>query len=273
MTVKAVDSATIGSLSRFRFEIQNTTEEPIVLLEIDPDQPCEDSISLIRSLYGNIRFDEKRDEYIYDPLQQSKTSIPVSEGFLPPGEKWSLELSYRPFASSETFQIQYARASGAPVYRKRFGNAGDWSFSRKGTDSSLVILPSLAGMPKEIQQIVIAFEGLKGKENPKCFCQTLKQYVDEPPFSLYKEWDAGQTVEFKVGDKQNGIDPDRKSAGWKFLDRYDVIFGDGMYTHGEFVRISAADAPEFWKRIHGKYAIKRINYFFTDHYYDLEPFL
>jgi hypothetical protein len=64
--------------------------------------------------------------------------------------------------------------------------------------------------------------------------------------------------------------PNRNSAGWKFLDQYPVIFGDGMYTHGEFVKVSSADAPQFWERIHKKFAIKRINYFSDDHYYDLE---
>lgn len=271
VTVKPVDSATIGHLSNFRFEVVNSTDEPIVLLEIDPDQPCEDSISLIQPLYGAIHFDKDIDEYLYDPLKQSQTSISVSEGFLPPGKKWSRELAYRPFSSKETFQIQYAEASRTTVYRKNLASSGEWFFSRNEGDFGTVILPGLAGLPKKNQQAELTFEKIQGKENPKCFCQTLNEYVEEPPFSLFKEWDAGKTVEFKVSDKQEGIGPNRKSAGWKFLDRYEVIFGDGMYTHGEFVRISTADAAEFWKRIHGKYAIKRINYFFNDHYYDLEP--
>jgi hypothetical protein len=271
MSIKPVKSATIGHLSNFKFEIVNSTDAPIVLLEIDPDQPCEDSISLIQPLYGAIHFDKDIDEYLYDPLKQSQTSISVSEGYLQAGEKWSKELAYRPFSSKETFQIQYAKASGTTVYRKNLAASGEWFFSRKEGDFGVVILPSLAALPKKNQQANVAFEEVEGTKNPKCFCETLNEYVEDEPFSLYKEWDAGKTVEFKVGDKQVGIGPNRKSAGWKFLDNYDVIFGDGMYTHGEFVKVSASDAAGFWKRIHGKFAIKRINYFFNDHYYDLEP--
>lgn len=270
VNVTPVDSATIGHLSNFRFEVVNSKEEPIVLLEIDPDQPCEDSINLIQPLYGAIHFDKDIDEYLYDPLKQSQTSISVSEGYVQPGEKWSRELPYRPYSSKETFQIQYAEADGTTVYRKNLAASGEWFFSRNEGDFGVVILPSLATLPKKNQQAEVAFERVEGTDNPKCFCQTLNEYVEEPPFSLYKEWDAGKTVEFRVGDKQQGMGPNRKSAGWKFLDHYEVIFGDGMYIHGEFVKISSAEAPEFWKRIHEKFAIKRINYFFNDHYYDLE---
>jgi hypothetical protein len=271
MIVKPVDSATIGHLSNFRFEIVNSTDAPIVLLEVNPGQPCEDSISLIQPLYGAIHFDKDIDEYLYDPLKQSQTSISVSEGYLAAGEKWTREIPYRAFSSKETFQIQYAKASGTTVYRKNLAASGEWFFSRKEGDFGVVILPSLAALPKKNQQAEVAFEGVKGTGNSKCFCETLNEYVEDEPFYLYKEWDQGKSVEFKVGDKQQGMGPNRKSAGWKFLDRYEVIFGDGMYTHGEFVRISSSDAPEFWKRIHRKFAIKRINYFFNDHYYDLEP--
>jgi hypothetical protein len=270
LTARPVDSATIGRVSKFRFEIVNSTDMPIVLLEIDPDQPCEDSINLVQPLYGAIHFDKDIDEYLYDPLKQAQTSISVSEGYLGPAEKWSKEISYRPFSSKETFQIQFAEASGTTVYRKNLSASGEWFFSRAEGDYGTVILPLLATLPKKNQQAEVTFEGVDGNENPKCFCQALNTFVEEQPFSLYKEWDEGKIVEFKVGDKQEGVGPNRKSAGWKFLDQYTVIFGDGMYTHGEFVKISAEDAPEFWKRIHGKFAIKRINYFFNDHYYDLE---
>jgi hypothetical protein len=270
MTVMPVRSATIGHLSNFKFEIVNSTDEAIVLLEIDPDQPCEESMSLIQPLYGAIHFDKDIDEYLYNPLKQSQTSISVSQGYLPPRAKWSWELPYRPFSSKETFQIQYAEASGAAVYRKNLASSGEWFFSRNEGDFSTVILPSLTTLPKKNQKAKVTFQEIKGNENPKCFCQTLNEFVEEPPFSLYKEWDSGKTVEFRVGDKQEGMPSGQKTAGWKFLDRYEVFFGDGMYTQGEFVRISSADASEFWKRIHGKFAIKRINYFLNDHYYDLE---
>jgi hypothetical protein len=270
MSITAVNSATIGHLSKFTFEIVNSTDAPIVLLEIDPDQPCEDSINLVQPLYGAIHFDKDIDEYLYDPVKQTQTSISVSEGYLPPGEKWSKEISYRPFSSRETFQIQYAVASGTTVYRKNLAASGEWFFARDEGDFSTVILPALASLPKKNQQAEITYEAIEGTENSKCFCQTLNAFVEDQPFSLYKEWDEGKTVEFKVGDKQEGMGPNRKSAGWKFLDQYSVIFGDGMYTHGEFVKVSPDDAPGFWKRIHTKFAIKRINYFFDDHYYDLE---
>jgi hypothetical protein len=268
LTITPIDSAIIGHLSNIRFEIVNSTDMPVVLLEIDPDQPCEDSINLIHPLFGTIHFDKDIDEYLYDP-RNHQTSISVSEGYLPAGEKWSKEISYRPFSKKETFQIQYADASGTNVYRKNLASSGEWFFSQSEGDFNTVILPALVTLPKKNQSAEVAIQ-TEGTENPKCFCQTLSAFVEEQPFSLYKEWDEGKTVEFKVGDKQDGMGPNRKSAGWKFLDQYPVIFGDGMYTHGEFVKVSSADAPEFWKRIHGKFAIKKINYFFDDHYYDLE---
>ena len=266
MTVKPVDSATIGHVSKFTFEVLNSTDTPIVLLEIDPDQPCEDSINLVQPLYGAIQFDKEIDEYLYDPVKQTQTSISVSEGYWDAGEKWTKEISYRPFSSNESFQIQYAEASGTAVYRKNLAASGEWFFSRNEGDFNTVILPALATLPKKNQEAEATIQA-EGNENPKCYCQTLNAFLEEQPFSLYKEWDEGKTVEFKVGDKQQ---ENRKSAGWKFLDQYPVIFGDGMYTHGEFVKVSSVDAPEFWKRIHGKFAIKKINYFFDDHYYDLE---
>jgi hypothetical protein len=270
LKVTPVDSATIGHLSKFTFEIVNSTEAPIVLLEIDPAQPCEEPINLIRPVYGAIHFDKDIDEYLYDPVKQTQTSISVLEGYLPAGEKWSEQILYRPFSSKEAFQIQYAEASGTSVYRKNLAASGEWFFSPKEGDFKMVIIPALATLPKKNQSAKVAIKGIAGDENPKCYCETLNEFVEEQPFSLYKEWDEDKTVEFKVGDKQEGTGPNRKSAGWKFLDQYPVLFGDGKYTHGEFVRISSADAPEFWKRIHGKFAIKRINYFFDDHYYDLE---
>jgi hypothetical protein len=266
MTLKPVDSATIGHVSKFTFEVVNSTHTTIVLLEIDPDQPCEDSINLVQPLYGAIQFDKEIDEYLYDPIKQTQTSISVLEGYLAAGEKWTKEISYRPFSSKETFHIQYAEASGTAVYRKNLAASGEWFFSRKEGDFNTVILPALATLPKKNQEAEAMIQA-EGNENPKCYCQTLKAFLEEQPFSLYKEWDEGKTVEFKVGDKQQ---ENRKSAGWKFLDQYPVIFGDGMYTHGEFVKVSSIDAPEFWKRIHGKFAIKKINYFFDNHYYDLE---
>jgi hypothetical protein len=270
MSITAVNSATIGHLSKFTFEIENSTDKPIVLLEIDPAQPCEDSINLIRPVYGAIHFDKDIDEYLYDPVKQTQTSISVLEGYLPAGEKWSKDILYRPFSAKETFQIQYAEGSGASVYRKNLAASGEWFFSPKEGDFKMVIMPALATLPKKNQPAKVAIAGIEGNENPKCFCETLNGFVEDEPFSLYKEWDEDKTVEFKVGDKQEGTGPNRKSAGWKFLDQYPVFFGDGKYTHGEFVKVSSADAPEFWKRIHGKFAIKRINYFFDDHYYDLE---
>jgi len=269
LTVTPIDPATIGHLSKFKFEVVNSTDAPIVLLEIDPDQPCEDSINLVQPLYGAIHFDKDIDEYLYDPIKQTQTSISVSAGYLPAGEKWSKEISYRPFSKKETFQIQYADGSGTMVYRKNMAASGEWYFSRNEGDFNTVILPGLATLPKKNQSVEAAIE-TEGNENPKCYCQTLNGFVEEQPFTLYKEWDEGKTVQFKVGDKQEGMGPNRNSAGWKFLDHYPVIFGDGMYTHGEFVNVSPEEAPEFWKRIHGKFAIKRINYFFDDHYYDLE---
>src|SRR5262245_9562952 len=96
MSVTPIDSATIGHLSTFRFEVVNSSDMPVVLLEIDPDQPCEDSINLVQPLYGSIHFDKDIDEYLYDPIKQTQTSISVSEGYVGAGEKWNREISYRP---------------------------------------------------------------------------------------------------------------------------------------------------------------------------------
>src|SRR5262245_20322635 len=101
VSVTPVDSATIGHLSNFKFEIVNSTDQPVVLLEIDPEQPCEEPISLIQPLYGSIHFDKDIDQYLYDPLKQTQTSISVSQGYLPAGAKWSWEIPYRPFSSKE----------------------------------------------------------------------------------------------------------------------------------------------------------------------------
>ncbi len=88
---------------------------------------------------------------------------------------------------------------------------------------------------------------------------------------MCKEWDMGKTVQFRVGDKQEREGPNHQSAGWKFVDLFDVFYGDGMYTHGEFVLISPEQAPEFMKKVEGKYSFKKIDYFLLEHYYDLEP--
>jgi hypothetical protein len=271
MTAKSDGPATIGKLARVEFEIINTSSEPLAILEVDPKQPCEDSIQLIRSLYGSIQYDKENDQYLYNPLKQSKTSIPISEGTIPPGEKLTFIRQYRPFSQTEQFEIQYARIAGSPIYRKSSEKDGEWYFSKTGTDPKIAILPSLSQMKKEVLKADVKIDGVEGEEIENCYCELLKREVTQPPFSLYKEWDSGKSVEFRVGENQEGFGPERKTAGWKFLERYEVIFGDGMYMHGEYVRISPEEALEFWKQIEGKFSIKRINYFFEDHYYDLEP--
>jgi hypothetical protein len=271
MTAKLESAATIGKLAQLELEIENLSSEPITIIEIDPQQPCEEPILLIRSLYGSIQYVKENDEYIYDPLKQSQTSIPISEGMIAPGEKLVLEVQYRPFAQREKFEIQYAQISTEPVYKKASDFEGVWHFNKNGTDSKMAILPSLSQMKKDVAKVEVVIEGVEGEESAGCYCELLKRTVDKPPFSLYKEWDAGKTVEFRVGDQQEGIGSERKSAGWKFLNQYEVVYGDGMYMHGEYIRISPEQASEFWKQIETKYSIKRINYFFDDHYYDLEP--
>jgi hypothetical protein len=97
----------------------------------------------------------------------------------------------------------------------------------------------------------------------------LGKFVESPPYSMYKEWDSGEDVEFLVGEEQKRIGPGKRPANWKFLDEYPVYYGDGIYKHGEFVTISPEQAAKFLQKVEGKFEIERVDYFLQNHYYAL----
>ncbi len=265
-------SLEIGKISLIRFEIKNNSEEPVAILEVRPDQPCEEPVSLIRTLYGRIEYDKETDEYVYDSMPQSAAMIPVLEGFLAPGKVLWLNLHYRPYASSEDFQIHYAKVSGQKIYARSESDGGFITkFTPHGEDPAQIILNRFVDAEKLTGSLSVTFHDIQGEQSKFCSCRTAGGYSETIPAPLCKAWDLGKSVRFRVGEKQEGIGPEPRFAGWNFLELYEVNFGDGMYTHGEFVVISANQAPGFIKKIENKYSMKRIFYFQSEFYYDLEP--
>lgn len=272
LTATSQEQLVIGHVAPLQVKIENLSESPVAVLGIRPEQPCEEPIELVRPLYGSIRYDEEKDEYEYQQLVQSATQIPVAEGFVPPGKSIVLNLIYRPFSDREELTIRYAvLATGQRVYARAEEAGAAIHFARNGTDFIQVILPDLLNMEKFSTRVEVAFEGITGERRKLCYCEALSSHVDTPPYSLYKDWDSGKEVEFRVGENQEGFGPDERPAGWKFLDEYPVYYGDGMYTHGEFVIISKHQASAFMKKIAERFSIRRTDYFFKSHYYDLEP--
>ena len=87
-------------------------------------------------------------------------------------------------------------------------------------------------------------------------------------FSLLNDIDLNGKVLIKVGKKQLGLGPDRRDARWKLWDTYPVFYGDGMYTNGEFIEITAAQLRDFLLRMREAGGILDTeHYFINGRYY------
>lgn len=261
----------LGRVRDITFEVQNKSSNTLAVLEIRPEQPCEEPISLIRPLYGEIRYSEKTDEYVHEFLPQMQSQISMIQGLLLPGEVLRLPLKYRPYSPTESFSVSYALIGYNKIYRRKKREGPRSIFSTSGEDNQQVLLPQLFRMPQSVTKVNVVFEKPLGRTNRYCFCETLNSFVATPPYSLYKDWDSGKLAQFRVGEKQEGTGPDSRPAGWKFLDEFEVFYGDGMYTHGEFIEISPDQAAAFMAKMGKKYSMKKIHYFLDRYYYDLEP--
>jgi HEAT repeat protein len=90
------------------------------------------------------------------------------------------------------------------------------------------------------------------------------------PLRLLHDADAGD-VQVRVGDKQVGLGPDIRSAGRKLWDTYPVVYGDGMYTRGEFITLTPAQLPTFLATLREKGgSLTRHTYYFQSGYYELK---
>ncbi len=88
---------------------------------------------------------------------------------------------------------------------------------------------------------------------------------------LAKEIDVKGSIRVKVGDKQVGFGSDVEKADWKFWDHYPVIYGDGMYTQGEFIEITQEQLLDFLRAAYQKgFVLNRRPYYFDSAYYVLE---
>ena len=271
LEIRSDKSLEIGHVSKIQWFIENLSDHPVVVLEIQPEQTCEDSIRLVRSLYGDVTYLEKFDQYLYDALPQKSSLIPVYEGYIAPGKTLLYSSSYRPFSQSEKFTVSYAILGDQKVYFRKEADSKSARFAIDGKDASQVIIPRFLEAEKRAEKLQIRYKEIGGKENSLCYCESLGAYQQYPPYSMCKEWDMGESVQFRVGDKQEGRGLDHRSAGWKFVDSFDVFYGDGMYTQGEFISIPPEQAVEFMKKVEGKFSFKKIDYFLSEHYYDLEP--
>jgi hypothetical protein len=93
-------------------------------------------------------------------------------------------------------------------------------------------------------------------------------YAVAPPL-LFKDADAGE-VQIRVGDEQKGEGPKEEPSGRTFWNRYPVYYGDGMYTHGEFLHISGKELKDFLLDLRQHQArLEIVNYFFDSRYFQL----
>ncbi|MHC4985334.1 MAG: hypothetical protein ACYTFO_04175 [Planctomycetota bacterium] len=80
------------------------------------------------------------------------------------------------------------------------------------------------------------------------------------------------TVRVQVsGDQSDHFGPDTPPTGRMLWETYPTERGDGMYTRGEFIRVSADQFGEFLERVHAH--DKRLDvtyYFFSQRYFTLE---
>lgn len=264
-------SPIIGRIRNMTFEIENKSTNTLAILEISPEQPCEEPIDLIRPVIGEIHYNDETDEYAQESLIQKESQISLIEGLLLPNDKLELPVKYRPYAPTETFNITYAVVGFNKIYRFKKSEGSRSIYSPAGADDRRVLLPQLFRMPQSSVRVKVVFDSVRGKKNEYCFCETLNRFVDLPPYSIYKDWDSGNSAQFRVGEKQEGSGPEKHPAGWKFLDAFEVFYGDGMYTHGEFIEVSPDQAKDFMTRAGKKYFIKKVHYFLDRYYYDLEP--
>jgi hypothetical protein len=273
MQVESEDPLEIGHVGSIELVLKNVSNVPITILEIIPQQPCEEPISLIQAMFGEVSYDEEKDQYINDTLPQKSskspktgTILPVAEGFLLSGQEKRVAIKYRPYGYVEDFVIQYA-SGGGKVYARQESGGTEIRYSTKSTHYEQVIIPELLKMPKKSTTIRVKFPDMSGSNSKSCFSTVLNRSVEVPPYSMYKEWDSGETVSFQVGNEQKGKGPGKRSAGWKFLDIYPVYYGDGVNMRGEFVQISPNQAAAFLQRVTQKFEIERVNYSLQNYYY------
>lgn len=90
------------------------------------------------------------------------------------------------------------------------------------------------------------------------------------PPALLQDADAHKDIRVRVGDKQEGLGPDKHPAGWKLWDKYPVEYGDGMYTRGEFIRTDRAGLADFLEEVRKRgLRIKVHVYYFRSRYFVL----
>ena len=90
------------------------------------------------------------------------------------------------------------------------------------------------------------------------------------PAVLAREMDDKPGVTFRIGDRQEGSGPEKRTSGQTFWGRYPVYYGDGMYTQGEFIDVNRADLPGFLKKAgENGGTLTRKEYYFGSGYYEL----
>jgi len=90
------------------------------------------------------------------------------------------------------------------------------------------------------------------------------------PAVLAREMDDKPGITFRIGDRQEGSGPEKRTSGQTFWGRYPVYYGDGMYTQGEFIDVSRADLPGFLKKAgENGGTVTRKEYYFGSGYYEL----
>ncbi len=88
------------------------------------------------------------------------------------------------------------------------------------------------------------------------------------PSALLKDLDKAGEVKVRVGDKQEGFGPEKRHANWLFWNKYPVFYGDGMYTHGEYISIKAEDLIGYLSAMNEKgKELKVHTYYFRSRYY------
>ena len=93
------------------------------------------------------------------------------------------------------------------------------------------------------------------------------------PPELLRDVDSHPNVRIRVGNRQEGIGPERRLAGWHVWDKYPVEYGDGMYTRGEFIRIDRKGFEAFLAEVRKRrLRLGTRRYYFDSRYYVVQPF-
>jgi hypothetical protein len=101
--------------------------------------------------------------------------------------------------------------------------------------------------------------------------KTRGSHLPQFPLMMLKDIDTRESIDIWIGEKQEGFGPGGKSAGWKFWDAYPVLYGDGMYTRGEFIRIDKTSLQKFLEQVRQKGGkLTETKYFFESRYFILE---